>query len=149
MLAYDDNESLRSMDTRTSTDSRVCLLSSRLLPSTPARVDSGISGDAAMCCCREADIEGILDHQARITTPMTAQRVELTPAQHRDMQVAQVMSAVTRMGALRFTDQDYPSSCERRASDLEGFMARLDRLAVDKLAEVQRYSPVPLDMVLP
>ncbi|KAJ2469627.1 hypothetical protein GGI03_000226 [Coemansia sp. RSA 2337] len=85
------------------------------------------------------DIEEIMDLQARISTPMVSQRVELTPAKRRSMQIAEVVSAVSRMGALRYANQDYHTG-GRRASDMERFMAGIDRLSIDKLAHEQRFS---------
>ncbi|KAJ2067928.1 hypothetical protein GGI08_001133 [Coemansia sp. S2] len=114
------------MDTRASTDSRAYLLSPQ-----PLAVSN------TMYCSR--DIEEIMDLQARISTPMVSQRVELTPAKRRSMQIAEVVSAVSRMGALRYANQDYHTG-GRRASDMERFMAGIDRLSIDKLAHEQRFS---------
>ncbi|KAJ2628608.1 hypothetical protein GGF44_004447 [Coemansia sp. RSA 1694] len=144
MFAFDDCESLRSIDTRASTDSRAYLLSPQPLHSAAAAATTTAPQlEDSMYCCREADIEEILELQARISPPMAAQRVELTPAKRRNMQIAEVVSAVTRMGALRFANQDYHTTGERRASDMERFMAGIDRLSIEKLAHEQRYAPPP------
>ncbi|KAJ2744809.1 hypothetical protein GGI20_002662 [Coemansia sp. BCRC 34301] len=143
MFAFDDCESLRSVHTRMSTDSRAYLLSPQpLTTTTPDNNDHSDNNDSTMYCCREADIEEILNLQARISLPMAAQRVELTPAKRRHMQIAEVVSAVARMGALRFSNQDYHGTGERRASDMERFMDAIDRLSIDKLAHKQRYAPL-------
>ncbi|KAJ2011343.1 hypothetical protein GGI06_004571, partial [Coemansia sp. S85] len=111
MFVFDDCESLRTMGTRASTDSRACLLSPKPMSTSTA------------FCCR--DIEDIMDLQAKISVPMTSQRVELTPAKRRSMQIAEVVSAVSRMGALRYSNQDYHTG-GRRAHDMERFMAGID-----------------------
>ncbi|KAJ2808704.1 hypothetical protein H4S07_003354 [Coemansia furcata] len=126
MFSFDDCESLRSFDTRASTDSRAYLLSPQPLAAN------------SIYRSREADLEDIMDMQARISAPpLTAQRVELTPAKRRSMQIAEVVSAVSRMGALRYSNQDYHMG--RRGLDMERFMAGIDRLSIDKLDE-QRYT---------
>ncbi|KAJ2489633.1 hypothetical protein IWW37_003844 [Coemansia sp. RSA 2050] len=127
MFAFDDCESLRTVDTRASTDSRACLLSPKPMATS-----------AVYCYRAESDIEDIMDLQARISIPMTSQRVELTPAKRRSMQIAEVVSAVSRMGALRYSNQDYHTG-GRRAHDMERLMAGIDRLSIDKLAHEQRY----------
>ncbi|KAJ2910472.1 hypothetical protein GGI21_000843 [Coemansia aciculifera] len=137
--AFDDCHSLRSIDTRMSTDSRAFLLSPTLLQPLDLHC-TGSDVASSTLPPSTADIEEIFELQARITSPLMAQRVELTPAKRRHMQIAQVVSAVTRMGALRFANQDYHTSGERRASDMERFMDGIDRLSIDKLASEQRYT---------
>lgn len=84
----------------------------------------------------------MLDRQARNECPyMRSQRVSLTPAKRRDIQIAEVVSTVGKMSALRFSNQDYLFKGDRRADDMEGFMARMDRLTVDTLNDHQRYIP--------
>ncbi|KAJ1730381.1 hypothetical protein LPJ61_003041 [Coemansia biformis] len=139
MYGYDaDAESLRSLDSRAScesADSRVGLLSGYVEPAGAA-VDGGPAhGDAAL---RVADLELIMAHQARMPC-MGAQRVVLSGAKRRDMQMATLASTVGRMARLRYADQDCASVHDRRASDIEGFFDRLDRLAVDELS-VQRFA---------
>ncbi|KAJ2081901.1 hypothetical protein H4R24_001997 [Coemansia sp. RSA 988] len=160
-----DAESLCSLDTRfsiDSADSRACLLSS---PSTvsdnstkhgsefsvivteshnPAVLDNRVD-----YVCRQADLEHILARQARTHEPsMTAQRVVLSTAKRRNMQMAELAAKVSRMGRLRFTNQDCFPLRDRRASEMEGFFDKLDRLAVDKLASGQRYMHRPQPLVL-
>ncbi|KAJ1991664.1 hypothetical protein GGI25_004069 [Coemansia spiralis] len=133
MIAYSIPESVCSQDSLESTNSRACLL-----PSTAARTPQP-TGHLQ----KEVELEDILArHMQSQSASMEAQRVVLTSAKKRDMQMAQLASALTRMGRLRHTNQDCLSTTERRASDIQGFFDRLDRLAVDKLAVDQRYSPV-------
>ncbi|KAJ1966271.1 hypothetical protein GGI12_000176 [Dipsacomyces acuminosporus] len=92
--------------------------------------------------CRKADLEGILLHQVRTQdTALASQRVVLTNSMKRGINVAPVITAVNRMGALRYANQDSATKVDRRATDMEGFFKRLDRLSVNKLNEGQRYSP--------
>ncbi|KAI8322653.1 hypothetical protein GQ54DRAFT_259568 [Martensiomyces pterosporus] len=158
LLAGHDTDSLKSLDTYISVDSvnsRACLLNERPRMSLDASTGEGLAvcqseGDSPPCwlsesdrASRQEDLESILLRQARTQDPaMTSQRVVLTSSMKRDMQVAQVMSVVSRMGALRYSNQDCASEVDRRASDMEGFLRRLDRLSVDKLADEQRYAPV-------
>ncbi|KAJ2716520.1 hypothetical protein H4R19_000595 [Coemansia spiralis] len=133
-----DAESLRSLDTRAScdsADSRMGLLSGYTATTAAAGDDSGSAPDAAV---HLADMELIMAHQERMPC-MGGQRVELSGAQRRDMQMATLAAAVKRMRRLRYANQDCASARDRRASDIEGFFDRLDRLAVDRL-HVQRYS---------
>ncbi|KAJ2342875.1 hypothetical protein IWW50_001396 [Coemansia erecta] len=135
-----DDQSVRSFDTRysiDSADSRACLLSK-----PDPKPTASENADAE---CRQADLEHIMAYQTRSAGPsMSAQRVVLTDAKRRDMQVAELAAKVGRMGRLRFANQDCAPVRERRASDIEGFIDRLDRLGVKTLADSQRYSPQPL-----
>ncbi|KAJ2781929.1 hypothetical protein H4R18_002570 [Coemansia javaensis] len=134
----DDAGSLRSAGARAScdsADSRVRLLSGYDVAPPPPPPLGPAAGDAA---CRAADLEHILARQARMPC-LGAQRVVLTGAQRRGMQMATLATAVDRMGRLRYADQDCATARDRRASDIEGFFDRLDRLAVDKLSG-QRFS---------
>ncbi|PIA18327.1 hypothetical protein COEREDRAFT_85307 [Coemansia reversa NRRL 1564] len=160
-----DTESLCSLDTRfsvDSSDSRACLLSS---PSTDSDHSTKHSGEFLVMdtephtgavqdnrvdyVCRQADLEHILAHQARTHEPsMAAQRVVLSTAKRRNMQMAELAAKVTRMGRLRFTNQDCSPVRDRRANEMEGFFDKLDRLAVDKLSSGQRYMHQPRSFVL-
>ncbi|KAJ1832748.1 hypothetical protein LPJ63_003287 [Coemansia sp. RSA 2711] len=138
MRCYDE-ASLLSLETRCSldsVDSRACLLGK------PDQVQTS-NTEEAEAACRQADLEHIVAHQARIEdAPMVAQRVVLSSAKQRDMQMAQVASTVNRMGRLRFANQDSTTVRDRRASDIEGFIDRLDRLGM-KTMDNQRYSASP------
>ncbi|KAJ2452378.1 hypothetical protein EV183_002958 [Coemansia sp. RSA 2336] len=138
-----DQESLLSIESRfsiDSADSRVGLLSKE-----PVVLRRASAGDVE-AACRQADLEHIMAHQARAShsPSMTAQRVVLTNAKQRDMQMASLASTVNRMGRLRFANQDCPLGRDRRASDIEGFINRLDSLGVKSLKDTQRFSPQPL-----
>ncbi|KAJ2147317.1 hypothetical protein IW136_000193 [Coemansia sp. RSA 678] len=133
MRCYDER-SVLSMETRysmDSVDSRACLLSKPfLVASSTQSVD---------------DLEHIMAHQMRsVESSMSAQRVVLSDNKRRDMQVAELAARVNRVGRLRFTNQDCALARERRASDIEGFFDRLDRLGVKSLADGQRFVPVVL-----
>ncbi|KAJ2501991.1 hypothetical protein GGH96_001517 [Coemansia sp. RSA 1972] len=132
MRCYDER-SVLSLETRysmDSVDSRACLLGK------PFPVDSAQSVD---------DLEHIMAHQVRsVESSMSAQRVVLSDNKRRDMQVAELAAKVSRVGRLRFANQDCAMARERRASDIEGFIERLDRLGVKSLADGQRFVPVVL-----
>ncbi|KAJ2376023.1 hypothetical protein IW150_002222 [Coemansia sp. RSA 2607] len=141
MLPY--TESVYSFETRFSTDSadsRVYLLSAIAPDATTVR---------GTCDTRShAELDSIMAYQQRTQMhSLVNQRVQLTSAQKHNMQMAELASAVGRMGALRFKNQEYANTPavvrERRATDIEGFFQRLERLDVDKLHHQQRYSPPP------
>ncbi|KAJ2399465.1 hypothetical protein GGI23_002643 [Coemansia sp. RSA 2559] len=92
---------------------------------------------------RASDLDDILSRHARSqeSTSMVSQRVVLSSAKKRDMQAAQLESTLSRMGRLRFANQDCLPRIARRESDIQGFIEKLNRLSVDKLADDQRYSP--------
>ncbi|KAJ1664800.1 hypothetical protein EV178_003777 [Coemansia sp. RSA 1646] len=92
---------------------------------------------------RESDLDDILSRhaQSQSSATMQSQRVVLSSAKKRDMQVAQLASTLSRMGRLRFPNQDCVPRVERRESDIQGFLEKLNRLSVDKLTDDQRYSP--------
>ncbi|KAJ2483789.1 hypothetical protein IWW56_000166 [Coemansia sp. RSA 2131] len=132
MRCYDEH-SVLSLETRysmDSVDSRACLLGKPFpLESTQ----------------RDDDLEHIMAHQVRsVESPMSGQRVVLSDNKRRDMQVAELAAKVSRVGRLRFANQDCAPARERRASDIEGFFDRLDRLGVKSLADGQRFVPVVL-----
>ncbi|KAJ2520200.1 hypothetical protein H4217_002206 [Coemansia sp. RSA 1939] len=93
---------------------------------------------------RESELEDIILRHTRsqVSASMESQRVVLSSAKKRDIQAAQLASALNRMSRLRFSNQDCLPRIERRASDIQGFFEKLDRLSVDRLADDQRYSPV-------
>ncbi|KAJ1851854.1 hypothetical protein GGH12_000284 [Coemansia sp. RSA 1822] len=132
MRCYDEH-SVLSLETRysmDSVDSRACLLGKPFpLESTQ----------------RDDDLEHIMAHQVRsVESSMSGQRVVLSDNKRRDMQVAELAAKVSRVGRLRFANQDCAPARERRASDIEGFFDRLDRLGVKSLADGQRFVPVVL-----
>ncbi|KAJ2797219.1 hypothetical protein H4R20_005262 [Coemansia guatemalensis] len=165
MKYHTDTESLCSLDTRfsiDSADSRACLLRSPSSSSDDGTKSSGefsmmikeppnaaLADDRVDYMCRQADLEHILARQARTHEPsMAAQRVVLSTAKRRNMQMAELTAKVGRMGRLRFANQDCSPLRDRRASEMEGFFDKLDRLAVDKLASGQRYMHRPQPLVL-
>ncbi|KAJ1893402.1 hypothetical protein LPJ66_005781, partial [Kickxella alabastrina] len=132
-------ESLYSLDSRASidsTNSRVCLLSAVHSSSSPKSEP-------------DAELNHIIAYHERTQVDsLVSQRVQLTSTQKHNMQMAELASAVGRMSALRFKNQDYAMPVgvirERRVSDIEGFMNRLQKLDVHKLHSQQRYSPTPV-----
>ncbi|KAJ1796770.1 hypothetical protein LPJ59_003542 [Coemansia sp. RSA 2399] len=92
---------------------------------------------------RASDLDDILSRhaQSQASASMASQRVVLSSAKKRDMQAAQLESTLSRMGRLRFSNQDCLPRIARRESDIQGFIEKLNRLSVDKLADDQRYSP--------
>ncbi|KAJ2858700.1 hypothetical protein J3B02_000081 [Coemansia erecta] len=139
MLPYSD--SIYSFDTRASVDStssRVCLLSAI----------SPVSVVSTHTDRNPAELDNIVAFQQRTQMhSLVNQRVQLTSAQRHNMQMAELASAVGRMSALRFRDQEFANVpvCARlrSATDIEGYFRRLDRMDVDKLNRQQRYSPPP------
>ncbi|KAJ2535932.1 hypothetical protein EV175_006858 [Coemansia sp. RSA 1933] len=126
-------DSLVSIET---TNSRAFLLS----PDTAKERQKICSGSQEQ---RASDLDDILSRhaQSQASASMVSQRVVLSSAKKRDMQAAQLESTVNRMGRLRFTNQDCLPRIDRRENDIQGFIEKLNRLSVDKLADDQRYSP--------
>ncbi|KAJ2723405.1 hypothetical protein GGI07_002680 [Coemansia sp. Benny D115] len=91
----------------------------------------------------DAELESIIAKQQKSQDrSLGNQRVKLSSAQLHGMQMAQLASAVGRMSALRFRDQECTVARpvrERRASDIELMLRKMDRLDQHGLNTRQRF----------